>query len=319
MFPGEKSSANALSPRMRDKPRSHMSIAELANRQHGVVSISQLRELGYARGVIADQAKAGRLHRLHRGVYAVGHMCLSDHGRCLAAVLACDPNALLSHASAAWLWGLVGRCGIPVHVSVPRSGHARASLHAHRAPAIREEDRAVCEGIPVTAVPRTLLDFAATASAERLRRALERSEQLDLFDLSAVDSLLARTAGHAGCGRLRRALAVYREPAFTRSELERRFLALVRKAKLPLPSVNFYISGHELDMYWHEERFAVELDGFETHRTRAAFERDRIRQEDLKLAGIEMTRITYRRMTDEPATVAKRLRKLLAERRPPHR
>jgi very-short-patch-repair endonuclease len=110
-------------------------------------------------------------------------------------------------------------------------------------------------------------------------------------------------------------LAAYREPAFTRSELERRFLELVRQAGLPRPSVNFFIAGYEIDMYWPPERFGVELDGFEFHRTRAAFERDRRRQEDLKMAGIEIVRLTFRRIEREPGQVAQRLCVLLARRR----
>jgi hypothetical protein len=144
---------------------------------------------------------------------------------------------------------------------------------------------------------------------------IERSEQLELFDLTAVDSLLARTVGHPGAGRLHKALATYRAPAFTRSHLERLFLALVQKEGLPAPAANTFVAGFELDMYWPRERFAVELDGYETHGTRAAFERDPIRQEELKLAGIEMVRLTYRRLTREPKVVAKRLAALLEKRR----
>jgi very-short-patch-repair endonuclease len=199
-------------------------------------------------------------------------------------------------------------------VSVPIRGHHRVGIQVHRAPALNDADRAEREEIPVTAVPRTLLDIAATAP-RRLDRAIERSEQLGSFDLGATDSLLVRTAGHPGAGRLRQAVAVYREPAFTRSHLERLFLALVRKTGLPRPSVNTFVAGFELDMYWPRERFAVELDGYETHGTRAAFERDPVRQEDLKLAGIEIVRITYRRITAEPELVAERLAALLERRR----
>jgi len=171
------------------------------------------------------------------------------------------------------------------------------------------------EQIPATALPRTLLDIAAAVPPHRLERAIERSEQLELLDLKAIDSLLARTAGHSGHGRLRRALAAYREPAFTRSDLERRFLALVRKAGLPRPAVNTFVEGFELDAYWERERFAVELDGYEFHRGHAAFERDRLRQEELKLAGIEMIRLTDRRISGDPDTVVERLATLLERRR----
>jgi very-short-patch-repair endonuclease len=169
--------------------------------------------------------------------------------------------------------------------------------------------------MPVTSIPRTLLDLAAVLAPARLDRVLDLSERLYLFDLRALDALLGRTYGHRGHGRLRRALLAYREPSFTRSELERAFLELVRRAGLPRPSVNFFVAGQEIDMYWRHERFGVELDGYEFHRTRAAFERDRRRQEDLKLAGVEIVRLTSRRIEREPDQVVHRLHVLLARRR----
>jgi very-short-patch-repair endonuclease len=174
----------------------------------------------------------------------------------------------------------------------------------------------VIEGIPVTALPRTLLDLAAMLAAERFERVLERSEELRLFDLEAVDELLARSAGHPGYGRLRDALEVYRDdPAVMRSGLEKRFRALVRKAGLPPPSMNFNVAGYELDAYWETERFAVELDVYATHGSRAAFEGDRVRQEELKLAGVEMIRVTGARLDREPQRVMERVAALLQQRR----
>ena len=144
----------------------------------------------------------------------------------------------------------------------------------------------------------------------------ERAEDRGLFDLRAVDALLHRAGGHRGAGRLRHALAIYRhEPAFTRSRLERRFLDLVRRSGLPIPSMNFQEGEYQLDAYWRPERFAVELDVYETHGTRAAFESDRRRQEDLKLRGIEMIRITGPRLKREPKAVIERLATLLEQRR----
>jgi very-short-patch-repair endonuclease len=171
------------------------------------------------------------------------------------------------------------------------------------------------EGIPVTALPRTLLDLAATVRFDWLEKMVERSEDLELFDLRAVEELLSRTVGHPGCGRLRRAIALYQPSSFTRSGLERRFLELCLEAKLPQPRTNFAVYGFELDCYWPEFRFAVELDVFETHGTRAAFERDRKRQEDLLLLGIGMTRVTGPRLGREPREVIARIRRLLEQRR----
>jgi hypothetical protein len=178
-----------------------------------------------------------------------------------------------------------------------------------------DEDRAVRDGIPVTSLARTLLDLAAMLPARRLRRAIERSEELRLFDLGPVDSLLARAGGHPGAGRLRRALALYRPSPFTRSGLERRFLELVCEAGLPTPSTSFNELGYELDVYWQAERFAVELDIYETHGSREAFESDRLRQENLKLGGIEMIRVTGPRLDGEPDEVIERVAVLLKRRR----
>jgi len=296
-------------------PRSYGPLSELAERQHGVVSIRQLTGLlGYSRSAIAEATERGRLHRLYRGVYAVGHANISPQGECLAAVLACGRGALLSHLSAAWLWGISRFGPAPFAVTTPVPRKPRPPIRLHHSRAIAVEDRALREVVPVTSVARTLLDLAATARPSRLARFLERSEELKLFDLGPVESVLERNAGHHGAGRLRRAIALYKPPPFTRSGLERRFLDLVSEAGLPRPVSGYPELGFELDVYWPEHRFAVELDVFETHGTREAFERDRLRQEDLKLAGIEMTRITGPRLDREPAEVIERVARLLSQR-----
>ena len=148
-----------------------------------------------------------------------------------------------------------------------------------------------------------------------LGRALDNGSRLGLLDLIAIDSLIDRSRGFRGVARLREAIIVHRSPAFTRSGLERRFLDLVRTAGLPPPSMNLFIEGYELDAYWEAERFAVELDTYDYHGSPTAFEEDRLRQENLKLAGIEMTRITGARMDREPRAISKRLRLLLSQRR----
>jgi hypothetical protein len=308
----------AISPGMREERQPHrfLRLAELAERQHGVVSIRQLTEpLGYSKSSVSRDVRSGRLHRLHPGVYAVGHTNLSPHGECLAAVLACGPDALLSHYSAGWLWGISKLAPAPFHVTGPIARKPRLPLRIHRSRCLVPEDRDVNEGIPVTAVPRTLLDLAAAVRFDLLRRMVERSEELKLFDLGPVESLLDRTRGHHGWGRLRRAIALYQPVPFTRSGFERRFLQAVLRAGLPRPATGFVEAGCELDFYWPEERFAVELDVYGTHGTRAAFERDRLRQEDLKLGGVEMTRVTDVRFHREPAAVLERVALLLEKRR----
>jgi len=295
------------------KERPQGPLADLATRQHGVVSIRQLAALGYSRSSVSKATTAGRLHRLHRGVYAVGHIDLSWHSHCLAAVLACAP-ALASHTSAAWLWGVLRSRPGTLHVSTGTRRHPKPYVQLHHA-CLLDEDRAVIDGIPVTSLARTLLDLAAMLPARRLRRAIERSEELQLFDLGPVDSLLARTGGHPGAGRLRRVLTLYRPPPFTRSGLEQRFLELVGNADLPAPSTGFNELGYELDVYWQAERFAVELDVYETHGSREAFESDRLRQENLKLGGIEMIRVTGPRLDSESDEVIERVALLLERRR----
>jgi hypothetical protein len=219
-----------------------------------------------------------------------------------------------SHTTAAWLWGLLGARPGTTHVTATTRRHAKASIRLHFA-RLHADDRTMREGIPVTSLPRTFLDLAAILPSSRLDGMIERAERTGLFDLDPVEALLARTAGHPGNGALRRALALYRnEPAFTRSRLELRFLDLVRRSDLPMPSTNAFVEGHELDAYWPQERFAVELDGYEFHRTRAAFERDRLRQEELKLAGVEMIRVTSRRIDEEPQQLVERIGTLLKRR-----
>lgn len=299
---------------MRGKRRSHQKRALLSERQYGIVSYRQLIALGYSDDTIMHEASTGRLHRLHRDVYAVGHAAVSRHGQCLAAVLSCGDNALVSHRSAAWLWGLTKRFAIPVEVTADSPRRTRDAIRVHSAAALMPDDHACLEDIPITGVPRTLLDFAAV-DPYFLDRALDNAYRLGLLDLIAMDDLLRRSRGFRGVARLRTALETYRDPAFTRSSLERRFLDLVQRAGLPRPSMNVFVEGYELDAYWPEERFAVELDTYDYHGSPRAFEADRVRHENLKLAGVEIVRITGLRLDREPRAAMRRLRRLLAQRR----
>lgn len=168
--------------------------------------------------------------------------------------------------------------------------------------------------MPVTSAARTLLDMAAVLRFDLLRRMLQRAEELRLFDLHRVEAVLSRNQGHSGRAPLRRAMDLYRPPRFTRSGLEREFLAAVEAASLPDPVTGWVELGYELDVYWPDHLFVVELDVFETHGTRESFESDRLRQEDLKLAGIESIRVTGRRFEREPDQVIERVATLLAQR-----
>lgn len=302
-------------PGMREKVRTHRPLAAKAAAQYGVVTGAQLAELGYSSSAVRRAEASGRLHRIHRDVFAVGHPALSRHGQCLAAVLARGEGGLLSYRSAGWLWGLEPTLEMPIEVSVRWRGHGRSPLHLHHCPALRPDDSGSSEGVPVTAVPRTLLDIASIVPSWRLERAVDRAERMDLLELSDVERLLADVRGHPGRGKLRAALDLSSEPGFTRSRGEKRMLRLVREAGLPRPKVNLFIEGFEIDFFWEAERFAVELDGWDAHRTRKSFESDPLRQEELKLAGIEMIRITGRRLRRNPQEIAERLKVLLARRR----
>lgn len=218
---------------------------------------------------------------------------------------------MLSHYSAGWLWGISKASPLPIHVTTPIPRKLHLPVQRHHSRILRAEDCALREGIPVTGLPRTFLDLAAAVRFGRLRRYIERSEELGLFDLGPVEELLARSRGHRGAKPLSRAIAIYSPAAVLRSNLERDFLTLVLESGLPRPSTNYVAHGFELDVYWPEQRFAVELDTYETHGTHEAFERDRLRQEDLKLVGIEMTRITDNRLAREPDGIVARLRRFL--------
>jgi hypothetical protein len=307
---------------MGNKRRTPPPLAALATEQHGVVSAGQLTSIGYSRKLIAKEADRGRFLPLHQRVYAVGHRKLTWYSRCWAAVLAAEPDeraawrAVASHYSAAYLWGLLRWQPDVMHVTAPTRRRAKRRFVVHFSSILAEEDRAVRDGFPVTAVPRTLMDLAIRARPHQIDGYLERAEERELLDLRAIEDVLARAGGHRGRGPLGRALAIYRpDPAFTRSRFERRFRRLVAAAGLPAPSMNYNVAEFELDAYWPDLRFAVELDVFETHGGRAAFERDRRRQEELKLLGIEMIPVTAPRLKREPEAVIRNLATLLERRR----
>jgi very-short-patch-repair endonuclease/predicted transcriptional regulator of viral defense system len=300
---------------MREEMRSHQAVAELAQRQYGLVTYRQLRRLGFSSGKVGRSSQALRLHRVHRGVYCVGHAVLPDRGRCLAAAMACGRGAVVSHRAAAWLWGLLPGCPRTIDVTVPQHGARRAGIELHHSSTLVPEEHGKFGPIPATALPRTLLDLAATTSPRLTWNAVDRAERRDLLHLGEIDAMLKRRRGHRGAARLRVALSIYREPGFFRARSERLLRRLVKKAGLPQPLINTWVDRFEIDVYWEEERFAVEVDGWEAHRTRRAFENDRLRQEEMKLAGIDVVRISARRIEQRPGEVGRNLALLLRRRR----
>jgi Protein of unknown function (DUF559) len=289
-----------------------LAIAALADRQHGVVARRQLSAVGLGSGAIQHRLSTGRLHRVFPGAFAVGRTGLTGHGIWMAAVLSCRDEALLSHRSAAALWGFAAHAGSSIDVTVSgarRRGPPGIRVHGG---ILDAEDRASFNGIPVTSVPRTLLELAAVVDSNRLERAVEEAERIELFDLGALERLCERSARRRGSKRLRAVLEGIRPVPETRSELERRFIAVCRRADLPAPSINSWVEGYEVDALWEEGRLVVELDGYAFHRTRGSFERDRARDAALLLTRDRVLRVTARRLADDPDSVVEMVRRLLA-------
>ena len=298
----------ALDPVIGGEPRTRLIdelIARLAERQHGVVARRQLVALGLGSRAIDHRVRCGRLHLVHRGVYAVGHRGLSQRGRWMAAVLACGSGAVLSHRSAAALWGIRPTSRTSVEVTTPRRLHARPGLHPHRA-VLPAGEVTVHDGISTTTPARTLLDLAAVVPTQALERALNEAE---ILRLPGPHELLDRYPRRRGAAALRTLLAVRRSTP-TRSELEDRFLTFLDDRGIDRPEVNTIIEGLEVDAAWRDARLIVELDGFEVHGTRAAFERDRERDRRLTAAGWRVIRLTWQQLADGEA-LARQLRALL--------
>ncbi len=269
-------------------------IAALASSQHGVCALKQLLGLGLQRRAVQQRAAAGRLHRVHHGVYSVAPPeLLSRYGRWTAAVLACGPGAVLSHRSAAALHELRATERANVEVTVPgRSTRKRAGIDIHRSTTLTAADTTRFNGIPTTTVARTQLDLADVISRRALERAYDQADILEVFDLGALNSQLERNR-HRPCARVVRAVLDehYIGSTPTWNQFEEAFLKLTRATGLPDPDVNVWVapddgeSAMRVDFVWRRQRLVVETDGHGTHRTRQAFERDRRRDQRLTLAG----------------------------------
>jgi very-short-patch-repair endonuclease len=285
-------------------------IAALAERQHGVVARRQLVPLGLNRRAIGHRLERGRLHPLHQGVYAVGHCVLSQRGRWMAAVLACGPGAVLSHRSAAALWAIRPTGRSRIEITTPSQLRPRPGLHPHRA-VLPQDEITTHDGIPTTTPARTLLDLAAVTTRQTLERALDEAEVLRL---SGPQTLLDRYPRRTGTKNLRTLLLDARSPTPTRNDFEDRLLALLDDHGLPRPETNTVVEGFEVDAAWREAKLIVELDGFATHGTRKAFERDRKRDRRLQAAGWRVIRLTWQQLA-EPELAAE-LRTLLQDSSP---
>jgi very-short-patch-repair endonuclease len=264
-------------------------IAALAARQHGVVTSAQLAAAGLGSSGVSRRVQSGRLHRIHRGVYAVGHDRLSEEGRWLAAVLACGERAVLGYLSAAVLWRMLpGQAG-PVDVSVPGgSGRRRQrGIRIRRCPTLTSGQITRHRRIPVTTPARTLVDIRRVLPRDKVREAVRQADVIGLPIGEAAES------------------------DGTRSELEHLFLRVCSDAGLPRPRVNVPVGPFIVDFLWPEQEVIVETDGYRYHRGRAAFERDRSRDLQLKMMGFDVLRFSYAQIVDGPATVAQALRIVL--------
>jgi very-short-patch-repair endonuclease len=275
-------------------------VARIAARQHGVVSVRQLRQAGLNKGAVAYRTRTGRLHRIHRGVYRVGHTAPSRRADWMAAVLACGGGpggtgtvlaswgAALSHRSAAALWGLLPSRVGAVDIAVAGDGgrRRRSGIRLHRVATLVSAEVVLREGIPLTTAARTVAD---------LRGLVGRSGGLS-------DGELRRAIRQAGVQGL--PLPMEAESDRTRSELERDFLALCDRHRLPAPEVNVRVGSVLVDFIWRNRKLIVETDGYRYHRGRQAFEDDRERDLVLRSHGFEVVRLTHRQITMHPRRAA---------------
>jgi very-short-patch-repair endonuclease len=296
-------------------PSLDAAIAELAGRQHGVVSLEQLRSLSLDARAVQQRASRGKLHRVHRGVYSVGHRLLSQDGAWMAAVLACGRGAVLSHRSAAAAWGLRPTSRARIEVTIERSRRGPARVEAHRVRALAADDVTTLRAIPITTVARTLVDLAAVLPAHALERAVHEAEVLRLLDTTTVHQAMTRAPGRRGLARLGHLLSVP-SPGPTRSAFEDRFRTLCRDGELPTPRMNTHVrAGNDLievDALWPDTRLIVELDGAAAHHTARAFHDDRRRDAALAAHGYQVIRLTWQRVTEEPEAVRDELRRIHA-------
>lgn len=295
------------------------SVWALAAAQHGVVGYWQLVELGLGRRAIEHRIAIGRLHPVHRGVYAVGRPRLTRRGLWMSAVLACGSTAMLSHRSAAELMG-IGKQKLTIEVSVRTCSDRRREVEGvrvHRRVGIRDVEVTRVDGIPVTAPVRTLVDLAGISSRGATERLVNEADRLDLVDPETLRAALSAYRGQRGVARLRELLD-RRTFRLTRSRLERLFLPLAARVGLPVPLTQELVNGFEVDFYWPELGLVVETDGLQYHRTPAEQARDRLRDQAHTAAGFAQLRFTHEQVRYEPAHVVATMRpvarRLLASR-----
>lgn len=293
-----------------------VAISWVAARQLGVITVAQLNAAGVWRGSTAKRVANAELHRLFRGVYLVGHPVPLPGAIEFAAVLAVGQGAVVSHRSAAALWGLAKDPPDEVEVTVAgRDCRSRHGLRVHAVARLSAPDRGRRSGIPITSPARTVLDFAATTGREEAERAIAEACALELTDEEQILAAIQRAPKRAGVARIKEILSQPGGPRRTRSGGERATLRLIRAAGLPIPETNAPLLGFTADFLWRDERLIVELDGYAGHSHRAAFERDHRRDIVHKDAGYEVIRFTGKQLEDEPLYVIAVIARALDRRR----
>ena len=269
----------------------------LAARQHGVVAWPQLREIGFTRRMVERRLEAGRLFRAQPNVFSLLPSLKTAASRAMAALLSCGPRAALSHRAAAAVWDLGPWPTGAIDVSVMRNRGPRRGVRIHRVEALAIMER---DGFAVTTPMRTLTDIAGTEPAPRVERAYEQADRLGLLD---VRQLEGECEGRRGSRVLGALLAEARTAPPSKNELERALLDVCRAHNLPLPSLNVILHGEEVDAYWAPD-LVVEVDGYEWHKTRRAFEEDRRRDAKLARHGVRVLRFSWRQLTTQAREVA---------------
>jgi very-short-patch-repair endonuclease len=285
----------------------------VAAAQRGLVHRSQILEVGIGRGSIAHRVSVGSLHRVLPSVFAVGHPALQPGAFETAVLLFCGDDCVLSHGTAAALWGMVPAAPPAVSVTVVRR-HLRQppSVRVHRVDELDSRDIRFRDGLPVTAPARTLIDFAGEASGGALEAAVNEARVLQLVTDEQLEQAMDRCPLRTGVGHLRALLTGERGPALTRSEAERRLRRMVERGQLPWPQFNVWLHGHLVDALWPAAKLVVEVDGYGVHGHRHAFESDRRRDQRLAAEGFVVVRMTMRQLRDEPMAVLASLAQALA-------
>ncbi len=285
-------------------------MAVLAGRQHGVIALRQLLGLDFSRREVERLVERGRLHRLYRAVYCVGHPGVTRGGRFMGAVLTCGEEATLSCWAATAHWELLGwRDGAVIDVAVVGHRRGQRGIRTHR---VAEIERTRRHGIPITTVARTLLDLSAVATDKQLRRATNEAERRGLLTEQAVRDLVERHRGRRGMKAfVAVTAAVNAGTRRTRSDLEDNFINFCKRHRIETPVSNGKVEGYEVDMHWPGTKLIVELDDYRYHGTPTSFEQDRRRDADLKLKGYTVIRVTGAWMDTDPAGLARTIRQLL--------